>query len=88
MKLISQLKDIIKIKPTKKYEEKFGINKWFNFFVADYLNYRTKQIIIANQFSVKSVKLDLLVNVIKLLSNVSYVSIHMPSKYTKHIIKV
>lgn len=86
MKLISQLKDIIKIKSTKKYEEKFGINKWFNFFVTDYFNYRTKQICIANQFSVKNIKLDLLFKISKLLSNISYVSIHIPSKYTKHII--
>jgi len=86
MNIIPHLKDIFMIKPTKKYEEKFEINKWFNFFVCDYFNYRTKQIIIANQFSFKSIQIDFLTNLTKLLSNVSFVSIHMSNKYTKHTI--
>lgn len=86
MKLLRTLKDIVKIKPSRKYENEYGVNKWFNFFVSDFFNFRTKQIQIANQFSVDNIMNDILINTTKFLSNCVSVSIHLPSKHSKYTI--
>ena len=44
LSLVGILWDIIRIKPTKKYEENFHVNIWINFFVTDFFNFRTKGI--------------------------------------------
>ena len=81
MNYLKVIKDFIKIKPTHKYEKIYGINKWFNFFVNDFLNFRTKQIIIASQFSIDNIKNYLLINSLQLSSICILVSIHISSKY-------
>jgi len=86
MNYLKVIKDFIKIKPTHKYEKIYGINKWFNFFVNDFLNFRTKQIIIASQFSIDNIKNYLLINSLQLSSICILVSIHISSKYTKYTI--
>ena len=86
MNLWKAIKDIILIKPTRKFENEHGINKWFNFYVSDFFNFRTKQICIANHFSVDNIINDLLMIISKLLSNVTCVSVHLPSKHCKYTI--
>lgn len=86
MNYIKGVKDIISLKPSKKYENEYGINKWFNFCISDLFNYRTNQILIASQFSIDDIRMDLLINTTKILSNVTFISIHIPSKYCKYTI--
>ena len=77
-------KDFFMKKPTKYFEKNYDINIWLNFWISDFFNYNTKQICIADQFSMPG--MSILVNISKILSNVIPVSIHLPSKCTKHLI--
>ena len=86
MDIIKIIKDVIMIKPTRKYENEYKINKWFNFFVSDFLNYRTKQICIAPQFSLNDIKIYIILKLSKLLCHNEIISIHTPSPHTKHIV--
>lgn len=86
MNLLKAIKDITKKKNTYKYENEYQINKWFNFYMVDLYNSKTKQINIASQFSVNNIKNHLLVYLTKLLTNTIIVSIHLPSKHSKYVI--
>ena len=71
----------------RNWESKFQINKWINFWVIDYYNlFHTKQIIIANQFTVDSIELSFLTASAYALTNTVLVSIHLSSRYTNHVI--
>jgi hypothetical protein len=85
MNIVRTIGDIVMVKPTHRYEKAHGINRWFNFWVADF-QYRTKQVQIASQFSVNDPKMDLVTCTTKILSNMVPVSIHLPSKHTPHTI--
>jgi hypothetical protein len=85
MNVFKAVLDIVRVKPTRRYELHHGITRWINFWVADF-QYRTKQIQLADQFSMDDPRIDLVANTMKLLSNVVCVSIHLPSKHTNHTI--
>lgn len=86
MNIKKMTEDLLMLKPTLKYENKYGINKWFNFFISDFLNYRTKQICIAPQFSLNNIKISIILKLSKLLCHNEIISIHTPSPHTKHIV--
>ena len=44
LSLVGILWDIIRIKPTKKYEENYNVNIWINFFVTDFLTLELKEL--------------------------------------------
>lgn len=86
LSLVGILWDIIRIKPTKKYEENYNVNIWINFFVTDFFNFRTKGITIGCQFSSSLLKFIVLTKTTQLLSDIKVVSIQEKNYYDKYVI--
>ena len=86
LNMTSILWDIIRIKPTKKYEENYNVNLWINFFVTDFFNFRTKGITIGCQFSSPQLKFMALTRITQLLSDIKVVSIQEKNHYDKYTI--
>jgi hypothetical protein len=86
MDKVTFIKDFIMTKPTKKYETENNINLWLNFFVSDLFNFRTKQLCLANQFSINNYNINFIVFMSKLLSNVTPISIGGKNFYSKYSI--
>ena len=80
------VKDAFVKRKTLKYEREYDINKWFNFFVTDFFNYRTKQIHIAYQFAVPHISIFSVFILIILFSRSKIVNIQMPSLLTNKVI--
>lgn len=84
-KMSAFLRDTFSIKQTKPFEKQFGINKWFNFFVADLFNFKTKQINIAHQWAIQHKIPFIAAKIGKTFNNINFVSIYKPcltDKYT------
>lgn len=78
--------DVFSKKNTLEYERKFGINKWFNFWIPDVFNYRTKQIQIAYQIGVPHISIFILYILLRLTTLTKYITIQEPSLLTKRVI--
>ena len=68
MNRLKVLQDFFTMRNTIKYEQEYGINLWFNFLVTDILNFRTKQIQIANQIMLNSIDVYLIFSMNNLLT--------------------
>lgn len=78
--------DVVSKKNTLEYERKFGVNKWFNFWVTDIFNYRTKQIQIAYQIGVPHISIFILYILLRLTTLTKYITIQEPSLLTKRVL--
>ena len=86
LKLIPIIKDIIELKQTNTFEQKYGINLWFNFWVTDWFNYRTKQIAISNQVNVNHWFNCILVQISKIMSLLDVISIDEKNRLSKYVV--
>lgn len=84
--VIAMLTDLISSKHTFKYEESHQINFWVNLLVADMGNFRTTQLVVANQFSTENLKMAVPIFFSQSTCNTKFVSIMKPSMITPHII--
>lgn len=75
--------DYIALRSTRAYEESHNVNLWLNFLVSDICNFRTKQIVIASQFSTKIIHFLMLMCTLEYTSNSKIVSILKPSMLTE-----
>ncbi len=86
MDLYKITQDIIKPKKSYKYEKKYNINKWFNFCIIDFFNFRTKQLCITHHLSIDNKLIDILTMASVAFSNIKLISIHTKSKHTQYVI--
>ena len=84
--VIAMLTDFISSKHTFKYEESHQINFWVNLLVADMGNFRTTQLVVANQFSTENLKMVVPLFFSQGTGNIKLVSIMKPSMITPYII--
>ena len=78
--------DFISIKPTRTYEEAHQVNFWMNFFVADLGNFRTAQLVIANQFSTSKLKVLAPLYCAQYAGVGRFVSVAKPSMLTPNVL--
>lgn len=70
--------------PSYHYENVYGVNMWWNFFVPDLFNLRTTQINISSQIAIDDWKIDLMHKITKYLTYSIPVSINFKNKYSDY----
>nr|QFG74620.1 MAG: hypothetical protein [Megaviridae environmental sample] len=78
--------DLFKLVKIKNYEKEYNITTWVNFWITNLFNMRTKQIILANQFSISDIRINIITSMMKKLSYTDIISIHLPSKLTNYVV--
>jgi hypothetical protein len=78
--------DLISVKPTKVYEDSHKVDFWINFFIADLGNFRTTQLLIANQMATRNLKMLTAIYFAQHTSNTRCVSIAQPSMITSDML--
>ena len=82
--ILSISADLISVKPTSEYERSHQINYWINFLVGDLLNFRTMQLVFANQISINNLMYSAPLYIIGHLGNTRLVSITKQSMITPY----
>lgn len=70
--------------PSYHYENIYGVNMWWNFFVPDLFNFRTTQINVSSQIAMEDWKIDILQKISAYLTYSIPVSINFKNKYSNY----
>lgn len=84
MKTLKLLKEVFTYKENQKYELKYGVNNWINFWIVDWFNYRTKQYAIASQFALSNISVAGLMFFNNLFSLTIPISIFHGNNFSKY----